>query len=265
MPFAASRGVRIYWEEEGRGDPLLLIMGLGCSLRMWHSLRPALAEHFRLILFDNRGAGASGFPLRPCRISSMARDAAAVLDAAGVERAHVFGVSMGGMIAQEFALRFPRRVRKLVLGCTSSGGFPTGADWRAMWALVPGFTAPRDEQLRAMLPFLFHPGTPRERIEADVAVLRANYPRRPAFLAQLAGILAWRSHSRLPRIQAETLVLHGVDDRLVPVENGRIVARRIPNSKLVVIPDANHIFPTDQPEATLKAILEFLPDQSSFA
>lgn len=258
MPYTSNRGVRIYWEEEGRGDPLLMIMGLGCCLRMWYSVRPALAQHFRLILFDNRGVGSSASPRGPHWIRAMARDAAAVLDAAGVERAHVLGVSMGGMIAQEFALRFPPRVRKLVLGCTTSNGFPVHADYRAIWTLLPKFGASREAQFKAMMPFLFQPGTPRERIEADAAVLRANFPPRSAFLAQLAGILAWRSYRRLPRIQAETLVIHGLEDRLVPVRNARIVARRIPNSVLVLIPDANHMFPTDQPEASMSAILGFL-------
>src|SRR5215472_8215052 len=122
MPYAISRGARIWWEEEGEGEPLLMIMGLSFSLAMWRDLRAIMARHFRAIVFDNRGVGRSDVPLRPWSMGTMARDAAAVLDAAGVDKAHVIGVSMGGMIAQELTLRYPSRVRKLILACTQCGG-----------------------------------------------------------------------------------------------------------------------------------------------
>src|SRR6201995_247521 len=110
MPFADSAGTRIYWEESGGGEPLLLIMGLGYPHDMWYRTRPVVSAHYRTILFDNRGVGKSDLPPGPYSIAQMAADAAAVLDAAGVEKAHVFGVSMGGMIAQEFVLNYPQRV-----------------------------------------------------------------------------------------------------------------------------------------------------------
>src|SRR4051794_19933491 len=122
MPYADNDGTRIYWEEHGSGEPLLLIMGLGYTLDMWYRTTPVFAEHYRVIVFDNRGVGRSDVPPGPYALSLMASDAARVMDAAGVESAHVFGVSMGGMIAQEFALRYPARVRSLVLGCTTCGG-----------------------------------------------------------------------------------------------------------------------------------------------
>ncbi|MGD0932289.1 MAG: alpha/beta hydrolase, partial [Candidatus Korobacteraceae bacterium] len=111
MPCTNSNGCRIHWEESGAGDPLLLIMGLGYSHEMWHRTRPAMAEHYRTIVYDNRGVGKSDLPPGPYPIAQMADDAAAVLDAAGVELAHVYGISMGGMIAQELALKHPARVR----------------------------------------------------------------------------------------------------------------------------------------------------------
>src|SRR5271157_4016782 len=122
MAFVENQGVKIYWDEKGQGEPLLLIMGLSYTSGMWHRTRPVLAQHFRKIAFDNRGAGLSDVPPGPYSIATMASDAAAVLDAAGVPSAHVFGVSMGGMIAQEFALRYPERTRALILGCTAAGG-----------------------------------------------------------------------------------------------------------------------------------------------
>src|SRR5271170_6367611 len=122
MPTTPSAGTSIYWEQSGAGDPVLLIMGLGYARQMWFRTRPALEAHYRTIVFDNRGVGQSDVPPGPYSIAQMAADAAAVLDAAGVERAHVFGVSMGGMIAQEFAIANPNRVDSLILGCTACGG-----------------------------------------------------------------------------------------------------------------------------------------------
>src|SRR5580698_6628843 len=122
MPYTTSDGTRIYWEESGSGEPLLLIMGLGYSHEMWHRTRPLMSAHYRTIVFDNRGVGKSDVPQGAYSIAQMAADAAAVLDAAGIQKAHVFGGSMGGMIAQEFALNYPERVNRLVLGCTACGG-----------------------------------------------------------------------------------------------------------------------------------------------
>jgi 3-oxoadipate enol-lactonase len=127
MPFVENLGVKIYWDEVGAGEPVLLIMGLGWASPMWYRTRPLLAERWRTIAFDNRGVGRSDVPAGPYSIAGMAADAAAVLDAAGVASAHVVGMSMGGMIAQEFALAYPGRVRSLVLGCTACGGSGVGA------------------------------------------------------------------------------------------------------------------------------------------
>src|SRR5262244_2108372 len=122
MGFVVNQGAKIYWDEQGQGEPLLLIMGLGYPSDAWYRTRPVLAAKYRTIALDNRGVGRSEMPAGPYAIALMASDAAAVLDAAGVETAHVFGISMGGMIAQEFALQYPKRVRSLILGCTAAGG-----------------------------------------------------------------------------------------------------------------------------------------------
>ena len=259
MPFATNQGVRIYWEEAGSGSPLLLIMGLGYSHEMWHRTTPLVSKHFRTILLDNRGVGQSDVPPGPYPLATMAADAAAVLDAAGVESADVYGVSMGGMIAQEFALQYPGRVRKLILGCTACGGpKAVRAEPEVNQVLMMRGNMSMEEGTEAAVPFIYDAGTPRARIDEDLAIRRRTYPKAEAYTAQLMGILAWESYSRLGQIKAPTLVIHGETDRLVPVGNGRLVAESIAGSKLVTIPHASHIYMTDQPEASHRAVLDFL-------
>ena len=122
MAFVENQGVQIYWDEQGSGAPLLLIMGLGWSSHAWYRTRPILSQRYRTIAFDNRGVGQSDAPPSPYSIPQMASDTGAVLGAAKANAAHVFGLSMGGMIAQEFALQYPQKVRSLILGCTAAGG-----------------------------------------------------------------------------------------------------------------------------------------------
>src|SRR5246500_4601092 len=159
MPHAISHETQIYWEDSGNTEPLLLIMGLGYSLQMWHRTRPVMDRHYRTLVFDNRGVGRSDAPPGPYSIAQMAADSAAVLNAARVNAAHIFGVSMGGMIAQEFALQYPHKVRSLVLGCTAAGGpEAVRAEEEALRVLMTrGNDA--DEFARAINPFIYDAGT----------------------------------------------------------------------------------------------------------
>jgi pimeloyl-ACP methyl ester carboxylesterase len=261
MPFVENQGTKIYWDEEGQGPPILLIMGLGYASAMWHRIRPALARHFRTITFDNRGVGLSDVPPGPYSIATMASDAAAALDAAGIDDAHVFGVSMGGMIAQEFALQYPAKTRSLILGCTAAGG-PTAVRAESKVADVLLARNMTLEQAReAILPYIYDAATPREKIDEDIVVRQRWLPTPAAYLAQLQAVLAFESYSRLDRIAAPTLVIHGKSDALVPPANGELIASRIPGARLVLLDHASHLFLTDQTEAAHKAILDFLsPD-----
>jgi pimeloyl-ACP methyl ester carboxylesterase len=266
MPFTDNRGTRIYWDEQGSGEPLLLIMGLGYPSAMWHRTRPALSDFYRTIALDNRGAGQSDVPPGPYSMALMASDAAAVLDAADVTRAHVFGLSMGGMIAQEFALQYPGRVQSLILGCTGPGG-PNAvrAEPAAIEMLKASSQMKREEATEAAVPFIYDTATSRRLIDEDIATRRA-WPTSPVgYLAQLQAILAWESFSRLPQITAPTLVIHGKGDRLVPPANAELIAARIPGAQLVLLEHASHLFSTDQPAAAQKAIFEFLTAQPTGA
>ncbi|MGD0301890.1 MAG: alpha/beta fold hydrolase [Bryobacteraceae bacterium] len=259
MPNTQNQGVNIYWDEQGQGAPILLIMGLGYPSQMWYRTRPLLAERYRTIALDNRGVGRSDMPPGPYPILVMAEDAAAALDAAGVDSAHVYGVSMGGMIAQEFALQFPHRVRSLILGCTAAGG-PTAvrAEPEVTQLLMSRGQMTPEQAAEAAVPFIYDSGTPRARIDEDLAARKDWLVRPEAYINQLMGILAWEAYSRLERINVPTLVIHGEADRLVPPANGKLIAARIPGAKLVLIPNAGHIFSTDQPDAAHRPVLEFL-------
>ena len=258
MPHTNNGDIKLFWTEQGAGDPVLLIMGLSFTHEMWFRTAPPLARHYRVILFDNRGMGRSDVPPGPYRMAHMASDAAAVLDAAGVESAHVIGASMGGMIAQELALNYPARVRSLLLGCTSHGGILARWPRLALPRNTKWSTAVREERELAWVPILYSKNTPPERIEEDILIrTRCNWSYR-GFMNQLAAILVWSSYRRLPRITVPTLVVHGDSDRLVPVANGRIVAARIPGAQFRLVPDAGHILTTDQPEICQELMLDFV-------
>ena len=262
MPYAENDGTKIYWEEQGEGDPLLLIMGLGSASGLWYRLMPALSERYRAIIFDNRGVGRSDAPSGTYPIETMASDAAAVLDAVGLESAHVLGFSMGGFIAQEFALENPERVSSLILAGTACGGKEgVRAAPEVLTALEARGVKTIEEGFWAMAPYNYDPSTPRARIVGDLAISLRTSLKRECYMAQLLGIVSWvGSHSRLGGIKMPALVIHGENDQLIPPENGRTLARLIPNARLVMLPRAGHKFMTDQPEAAVEAILSFLDD-----
>ena len=206
MAFLENQGVKIYWDEQGAGEPILLIMGLSYPSYMWHRTRPGLAARYRTVAFDNRGVGRSDVPPGPYSILMMAADAAAALDAAGVDTAHILGFSMGGMIAQEFALRYPQRVKSLVLGCTSPGGPQSvqAAPEVVQLLLSRGVMSPAEAN-EAMIPFIYDRATSRELIDEDMAIRMKWYPTPEGYMGQLQAIFGWealplranhRAHSR---------------------------------------------------------------------
>jgi 3-oxoadipate enol-lactonase len=261
MPFVENQGAKIYWDEQGQGPPILMIMGLGYASVMWHRTRPALAQGYRTLTLDNRGVGLSAVPPGPYSITTMAGDAAAVLDAAGVASAHVFGVSMGGMIAQEFALRFPGRTRSLILGCTSPGGPSAVRAESNVIDILLAREMTREQARTAILPYIYDVSTPQQRIDEDVQLRRDWLPSPEGYAAQLMAIRGWEAYSRIAQITAPTLVLHGRSDALIPAANGALIARRIPGAKFVLLEHASHMFLSDQTAAANAEILAFLSSQ----
>jgi pimeloyl-ACP methyl ester carboxylesterase len=238
----------------------LLIQGLGYTAEMWFRVLAALSTPRPTIRFDNRGVGRSSVPDAPWSIADMADDAIAVLDAAGAATAHVFGVSMGGLIAQELVLRHPDRVQRLILGCTHPGGRDAlRMDPAAATMLMDRSPRSAREAAEASVPFIYSADTPRDDIDADLTA-RLRYPLRAA--AYWGQLDAMRHHegtlSRLSQIVAPTLVLHGTADRLVQPGNAELIAKTIPAARLEWLDGASHVFWTDQPGRTVELVNSFL-------
>jgi 3-oxoadipate enol-lactonase len=266
MPVTRRDDAELYWESTGAGAPVLLVMGLGMNATGWWRTIPALAEGLRVIAFDNRGVGRSGRPPGPYRVPQLADDAVAVLDAADVERAHVYGISLGGMIAQEIALQHPDRVDALVLGATTPGGpNAVGADDDTLAFFRRRGQMPAEESVWASVPYNYGPRTRAEhadRIGQDIAQ-RLRFPIEPGpYIAQLEAALGHDAHDRLPEIHKPTLIVHGEEDRMVPPTNAQLIAAEIPGADLMMLPGAGHLYPTDEPQAD-RAILRFLSERSS--
>jgi pimeloyl-ACP methyl ester carboxylesterase len=253
MAVARSGSVELYWESTGAGAPVLLVMGLGISATGWWRTIPVLAEGLRVIAFDNRGIGRSDRPPGPYTVAEMADDAVAVLDAAGEAGAHVYGISLGGMIAQQIALSHPERVSGLVLGATTPGGpEATQIDDEVTAFFRRRLDMPADEAAWASVPYSYGEETRRhggQRIAEDIAQ-RLRYPVEPVgYGGQLEAALHFGVGDRLGEIPHPTLVVHGDADRVVPTANGHLLAERIAGAELELLPDAGHLYPTDAPAA----------------
>jgi len=259
MSWARNGGNRIWWEESGEGEPLLLAMGHAWDSRMWWPALPQLSERYRVIRFDNRGIGRTEWDGAPFGIEDLAADAFAVLDEAGVERAHVYGMSMGGLTVQEMALSRPDRVRSLVLGCTAAfDDTPRGG---------------RTDALRAYLPFvlvarlfrsaLYGPDADPAKVAEDFRLMRNANLAAAGRLAQIKAVGRYHSRSRVAGITAPALVVHGAHDKAVALAEGRRLAELIPGAELVVLPNAGHNYLVDVDPGAMDAVLDFLGRHSS--
>ncbi|MFV2195149.1 alpha/beta fold hydrolase [Nocardiopsis sp. LOL_012] len=247
----AADGTRIRYDSLGKGEPLLLVHGQSLDRTMWDGVAEELADRYRVVRVDLRGTGESDAPVEaPYSTGLLAGDVLAVLDHAGLGRAHVYGFSMGGRVAQVLAATAPERVGALVLGATAPGGAreaerPAEAARALRQGAGSGFTG-----------LLYTPGWAAEHPEAVAVMVPRNPPRarRRHYEASLAHD-AW---DLLPRIQAPTLVLHGGDDPLTPVVNARLLADRIPGARLRVFPGARHGYLHEARAEATGAVLAFL-------
>lgn len=256
--------VNLYYEIHGEGEPLLLIMGYGSNCGHWFVIRDRLVKEHRVIMFDNRGTGRSDKPDIPYTAEMMTGDIIGLLDCIGISVTSIFGVSMGGMIAQEFALRYPGRVKNLILGCTSCGGpnAVRSTPEAAAFLFDPERAKLTDEEKAyATIPWLWnqdfidaHP----EAVKRYVATT-TEHPTPPhAYMCQANFLMTFNSYNRLPKLKAPTLVICGDKDRLIPFENSQILASRIDGSELVILKNAGHGFISDSAEESSRTIIQFL-------
>jgi 3-oxoadipate enol-lactonase len=258
-------GAEIAWYDEGphidgRGSPVLLIMGLAYPAAAWFRQIPVLAQTHRVLSTDNRGAGSTGLaPGTPYTVETMTDDCLAVLDAAGVERAHVVGISMGGLMAQELGLSHADRVQSLTLMATHPGIA------QGVWPQeVHEFLAARmgmeaEERGEFSIPFNYHPATARHLIEEDWKARESGTAGPEGYAAQ-GGTALWSGWDRLPSMSVRTLVVNGAQDRLVVPENSERIAAQIPDAKHVVVEGANHILTTDRTDEVNGLLLSWFKE-----
>jgi pimeloyl-ACP methyl ester carboxylesterase len=264
MSTAKVGDINIYYEIHGEGEPLVLIYGYACHSGLWFRQIPVLSRKYRVIAFDNRGVGRSDKPDIPYTMAMMAGDIAGLLNTIGIDTAHIFGISMGGMIAQHFALNYPQRVISLILGCTTCGGVSS--------------IQPKPESMAALFDFERLKKTPEEFVRQvtlfcfsqkfinknpDIVDKRvAKQLEHPTPLhgamRQAEAMVGHDTYELLPKIKLPTLVIAGDNDRLIPFENSRILASRTPKAELVVIKGAGHEFFIEDPEEANRAVLDFL-------
>jgi pimeloyl-ACP methyl ester carboxylesterase len=268
VPFATNGTVKLHWESFGEGPAVLLVAGQGMTVDGWWATIPVLSRSFRVIAFDNRGTGRSSRVRWPYSVAQMAHDAVAVLDAAGEQHAHVYGISLGSLVAQEVALRHPDRVEALVLGASSAGGFaaykPSPSSFAQTFLVRAGAMGPEEAEWAAV-PYTYAEKTRRlhpERIGADIAHRVSSPPEPIAYLHQAAAVAAHDAYERLNQMAAPTLVVHGEQDVFVPPANGVVLAERIPGAQLRLWPDAGHMYPIDEPRAD-QEIARFLQHRSA--
>jgi 3-oxoadipate enol-lactonase len=255
---AVNGDVRIAYETRGSGEPLLLMHGLGYGRWGWEPLLEPLADDFRVLFYDNRGIGESDVPPGPYTARQLAEDAVAVLDAAGVERADVIGTSLGGMAAQELALAFPHRLRRLVLACTTPGGVSAHPmPQQTVDLMLAAPTLAPEVALRRFVENALAPGAPEELIDRIYGLRLANPFDPKGWHAQAAAGVGFDAFDRVPQIEAPTLVITGTEDVVVDPRNSELLAERIPNARLERVP-GGHLFFWEDPTRFVRLVEEFL-------
>ena len=262
MERALINGVELAYELRGSGDPMVMIHGAQGDQSMFSGLAAAFARDYRVLTFDQRGSGLSAKPDMPYSIAMFADDTAALMDHLSMASAHIIGVSMGGMIAQEFALKHPRKVRSLVLGCTTPGSpnaIRAGGDALTNAYSTKPMTA--EERGKALAEVAFskpYLATHPEVIDNMIESRRQRPIDNVGFAHRMKAAGAHNTYDRINEIRCPTLVITGKDDALIAWENSRVIAERIPGAELVVLEPAGHCFWMEQPEKTHDAISRFV-------
>lgn len=267
MPVIKVNDIHIEYESAGSGHPLVLVSPLGYGRWYWHKIIPPLAEHFRVISFDNRGTGGTDKPEGPYSVPMMAKDTLGLIDHLGVLETHIIGHSLGGFIAQEVIVKRPALISKAVLASTSYGGMniipitpeamevftnrdgdPLDVIQRGIEvAAAPGFGERHPEVVQELINYRLSNPVPPAQYQAQVMAG-----------AGMAALTEDDVQSRMASIDIPTLILFGEYDKVVPNGNANLMADKIADSKVVIIPSTGHIFPIEDPKSTVSVLLDFL-------
>jgi pimeloyl-ACP methyl ester carboxylesterase len=266
MPTAQVNGISMYYRERGEGEPLVMVQGFGGGHEGWFFQARAFGEHFRVIVFDNRGIGRTERSPKPYTIDTMAEDTIGLMDALGVARAHVLGMSLGGIVAQEVAIKHPDRVMKLVLVCTHMGEGEMSdvrPDMLKALGMEEGSTEPNlrnvdmGDAMGTIVSLAFS-----KRLYRMVLVPLAKYQMKrigpAAYLEQLEAVVGHTTAERLGQVQSRTLVITGSDDRIVSPRSSQEIARRIPDARLVMVEGGSHAFNVEMRKTFNREVVGFL-------
>lgn len=260
MPKEVFPDFELYYRDRGDGEPLVLIPGFASGAWSWDKQADALSGKFRVITFDPRGvAGSTVSDNAEVSIQSIADDVVMLMDALGIGAAHVLGISFGGFVAQELAIKYPERLKKLVLACTSFGGpnhVPAVMDIYAAFVSMEGLNSP--DRIRKYLSVSFADDTDPDIVEKFCKLREQNPIPEKVYAAQLRSAMSFNAEQRVPAISAETLVITGDRDLIVPMKNSLNLVEAIPNAHLAVIPYAGHMAFVERADEFNRIIEDFL-------
>jgi pimeloyl-ACP methyl ester carboxylesterase len=257
MPLAKLGDININYKVEGKGDPLVMIMGFSSPMIGWYYQAQFFRRHYRVITFDNRGVGKSDKPQGPYTTRMMADDTVHLMDYLAIEKAHIMGASMGGMIAQELAINYPERVNKLVLACTYAKYYETSGNAPEMVNLSQ---LPPKRRVTSVISFSFNKPLYRFFF-SSLGSLSSMFMGTSASMGiegQSAACLKHDTLERLKSITADTLVIVGTGDRLINPVSSEDIASRIPRAWFVKIEGGSHTFMVEMRDGFNREVLKFL-------
>ncbi|UCE09968.1 MAG: alpha/beta hydrolase [Candidatus Thorarchaeota archaeon] len=266
MPYEPVGEIDIYYETHGppEAPPLVLIGGWASYSWTWFRQIPAFRNRYRCVVFDNRGAGRSSKPDYPYSIEMFAEDVVGLMDALDIDRAHILGISMGGLIAQQIAISYPKRVRSLILVSTHFGGpnhVPIDDKTKALLIAIPTETISRAQATEMRFRAIFSSQFLQEsKSLIESMETWANQHPAPLYaqVHQSSAVGEFNSESELRNVTVPTLILHGDSDSAVPTRNGELLARTIPKSKLIILENASHFITIEKYEEVNNAVMEFI-------
>lgn len=266
MPKVKVNGININYKVQGQGDPLVLIMGYSASQIGWILHRGVFKKHYRVVTFDNRGVGKTDKPSGAYSTKMMADDTAGLMEHLGIKKAHVLGVSMGGMIAQELAKNYPERINKLILACTfaardkTSGlspEFPKALGFGEDYSDADARSVPIRKIVDTLFSLSFNSQIFKILL-SPVIKIQVRLIKTTGLVGQLEAVLGHNTLKDLPKIKVPTLVITGTKDRVINPNSSEVMAKLIPNSKMVKVEGGSHAFLIEMRSRFNKEVLDFL-------